>query len=149
MNWKSEAMDRLRQYDSLRMACSNIPQEIQRLRSRVCRTRGAATETVGTAGGYDRGDTAMLNDLVQLQELSWNLSRSKNWVAMTDRALRALTEKERLILSRLYIYPETGGLERLCRELGLEKSSVYRHRDRALQKFTLALYGLPEPWQAS
>lgn len=144
MNWKTEAAGRLRQYDSLKQACCNIPRELVRLHNRIYRVKGAGLEAVGSKQGYDRGDGALLNDLVLRQELRQNLERSRSWVRMTDQALQKLTEEERLILRRLYIFPETGGLDRLCQELGVEKSSVYRRRDRALEKFTLALYGAPE-----
>ena len=42
---------------------------------------------------------------------------------------------------RFYMCPEKGSVERLCSELGLESSSVYRKRDKALRRFTVALYG--------
>lgn len=149
MNWKEEATDRLRQYDSLRQACSNIPQQLEQLRSRIYRSKSANLQPGGSKGGYSRGDGALLNDLVLQQELRGNLERSRSWVRMTEEALKRLTEEERLILRRLYIHPESGSLERLCQELGVEKSSVYRRRDRALEKFTLALYGAPETRQMS
>ena len=31
MNWKNEAMEKLRQYDAMCLAADNIPQEIRRL----------------------------------------------------------------------------------------------------------------------
>jgi hypothetical protein len=42
------------------------------------------------------------------------------------------------------MYPERGNIERLCKELGMEASSVYRRRDSALKHFTLAFYGVEE-----
>ena len=51
------------------------------------------------------------------------------------------TPEEKLVLQRFYLSPERGSVERLCMELGVEQSSVYRKRDKALHKFALALYG--------
>ena len=149
MNWKAEATDRLRQYESLRLACTNIPRELERLRGRLYRARRAAPDGGGGKGGYDRAEGWLLNDLVLREELRQNLERSRYWVLATERALKSLTEQERLILQRLFISPERNGVDWLCQALCLEKSSVYRHRDRALEKFTLALYGAPEAWQIS
>ena len=39
---------------------------------------------------------------------------------------------------------EMGAPERLCKELGVETSSIYRRRDKALRHFTLAYYGIDE-----
>ena len=66
------------------------------------------------------------------------------WLKITDGALAALTPEEKLILHRLYICPEKGSLDKLCQGLQVEKSSIYRKRDKALQKFTYALYGITE-----
>jgi hypothetical protein len=55
-----------------------------------------------------------------------------------------LTPEERLVLLRIFILPESGSIQRLCDELNVEQSSVYRKRDKALEAFTLALYGRVE-----
>lgn len=68
----------------------------------------------------------------------------KHWLFVADRGLAALLPDEKLILQRLYLHPEKGALERLCSELGVEQSTVYRKRDQALQRFTVALYGFAE-----
>ena len=86
----------------------------------------------------------MLNNIIHRQELAWTLEQAHLWLQSTDRALTALTNEEKLILHRLYIYPEKGGLDRLCKELDVESSSVYRRRDRALKHFTLAYYGITD-----
>ena len=86
----------------------------------------------------------MINNILHRQELTWTLEQAQMWLQITDRALTALTKEERQILHSLYIYPEKGGVERLCKELGLESSSVYRRRDKALKHFTMAYYGIEE-----
>ena len=46
------------------------------------------------------------------------------------------------MLQRLFITKERDSLSRLCSELGVEQSSIYRKRDKALHRFTMALYGV-------
>ena len=144
MNWKSEAMEKLRRYDAMCKASSNIPVEIQRLQIAACATKGASADSTPVKGGGNRREEMLMNNLVHRQELQWTLDQTKCWLDVTERALKSLSKEERLILQRLYICPERGAIERLCQELDLEQSSVYRHRDRALQKFAIALYGFPE-----
>ncbi len=144
MNWKQEAADKLRQYACLRTACCNLPREIQRLRVEAGRIKRASAEPVSTKGCRGRGDTELLNNIVYRQELEWALERSKSLLTSTEQALDTLSREERRILNYLYISPESGGVQRLCQELGIEKSSAYRQRDRALEKFTIALYGTPD-----
>ena len=85
-----------------------------------------------------------MDNLVHRQELQWTLEQAKSWVRITERALRTLSPEEKLILHRMYILPERGCLDRLSMELGIEQSTIYRRRDKALHKFTMALYGIVE-----
>ena len=144
MNWKAEAKEKLRKYDAMRLATINIPQEIERLEIDARSIRSARTDATPVTGGGNRREEAMLNNIIHRQELAWTLEQAHLWLQSTDRALTALTNEEKLILHRLYIYPEKGGLDRLCKELDVESSSIYRRRDRALKHFTLAFYGIEE-----
>lgn len=144
MKWKDEAMDKLRRYDAMRQALMNIPQEIKRLKADACAIRAASADTVVVKGGGNRREDALINNLVERQELEWTLKQVKRWLSVTERGLSALTPDEQLVLQRLYLYPERGALDRLCMELGVEQSTIYRKRDQALHRFTLALYGFPE-----
>ena len=143
MNWKSEATEKLRQYDAMRKAACNIPKEIQRLRVAATAIRGVSTDATPVKGS-SRREEMLINNLVHRQELQWTLEQTKCWLDVTERALSCLTQEEKLILHRLYIYPERGAVDHLCKELGIEVSSIYRHRDKALQHFTLAYYGIDE-----
>ena len=142
MNWKNEAKEKLRRYDAMRLATINIPQEIHRLEIDAQSIRSSRSDATPVRGGGNKREEAMLNNILHRQELAWTLEQAQAWIRITDRALTALTNQEKQILTRLYIYPEKGGLERLCRELDMESSSVYRHREQALKRFTMALYGV-------
>lgn len=144
MNWKAEAMEKLRRYDAMRQSLQNIPLEMDRLAADACAIRGARTDGTPVKGGGNRREDALLNNMAQRQELGWALEQAQKWVDITERGLAVLSPEEKLVLHRFYLYPERGSVERLCMELGVEQSSVYRKRDRALQKFTLALYGAEE-----
>ena len=144
MNWKAEAKEKLRRYDAMRLATVNIPQELERLQIDACSIRAARTDSTPVTGGGNRREEAMINNLIQRQELERTLQQAQLWLQATDRALSALNPEEKLILHRLYIYPEKNGLARLCQELDVETSSIYRRRDRALRHFTLAFYGIEE-----
>ena len=84
---------------------------------------------------------SQLNNLVLRQELQTTLTRSRQWLEVVNLALSRLSRQDRQLLDRLYISPEYGGVEQLCRELEIEKSTLYRRRDQALLNFTRLLYG--------
>lgn len=144
MNWRNEAIEKLRRYDIMRQALRNIPEEIERLKAEATLLRKASPDSLHVRGSGGRQEDARINNIVQRQELERTLQHVRQWLNVADRGLLALNADERLILQRLYLYPQKGAIERLCSELGLEQSSVYRKRDQALHRFTAAIYGFLE-----
>lgn len=137
-------MEKLRRYDSMRRALGNIPEEIRRLKEEARAIRVSSFDHIVVRGGGGSREDALIDNLVKRQELEWTLKRVKHWVLVADRGLAALLPDEKLVLQRLYLHPEKDALQRLCDELGVEQSSIYRKRDQALQRFTTALYGFAE-----
>ena len=144
MNWKAEAMEKLRSYETMRLALVNLPREIDRLEAEF--TGIGAQRFTGRVTAKDQRsrEENMLNNIVKRQELQWSLDQAKLWMESVTGALEALEPEEKKILQQLYIAPKDGGMEQLCTKLCLEKSSIYRKRDIALRKFTLAMYGATE-----
>ena len=126
MNWKQEAIEKLKNYEGKRTALENIPEE-----------KAAGGESISQVEDKEQHTC----NLVCREELKRALKQARIWVKTVDRALATLSEEERLVLRRLYICQEKGNVDRLCEELHLEKASVYRRRDAALRQFTIALYG--------
>ena len=141
MNWKAEAKDKLRKYDLMVASTILIPENIARLKSEYTAIRSARIDGSPTSGATSERENALINNIAERQELEFTLKNAKAWVSMVNRALDVLSKDEQKILQRLYIYPEKGAVGRLGEELGVESSSIYRRRDQALLKFTLALYG--------
>ena len=144
MKWKDEAMEKLKRYSAMQRALRNIPEELRRLEADATALRSPSGEQVSVTGGGGRREDALINNLVQRQELERSLEQVKLWMSVADRGLAALTPEERLVVRRMYLYPERGAIDVLCAELGVEQASVYRKRDKALHRFTLALYGFSE-----
>lgn len=141
MNWKNEAKDKLRRFDAMRMATINIPREIVRLEGEFTAIRSARTDGTPIRGGTSAREDALINNITERNELALALLNAERFVDMVTGALERLHPDDRKILERLFVYPTKGSVERLCAEMGLEASSIYRRRDRALQAFTLSLYG--------
>ena len=143
MEWKKEAMDKLRRYNAMRQASVNIPAEIKLLQADCLALRNGAVSVRVKSSGSRRED-ALIDNIVKRQELEWSLKWVRQWLNHTDRGLNALGPEERLVLQRLYLTPEKGAVDALCAELGVEQATVYRKRDKAIEHFTMALYGIPE-----
>lgn len=122
--WKASAITRLTEYEAMVQARENLPGQIGE-----CQGSGAY-------GCDDR-----LDAMVRRGELKERLRNARMWLSRTEGALGVLTPEERLVLRLLYIAPRKGNVTRLCELLECEQATVYRRRDKALKKFTMALYG--------
>ncbi len=144
MNWKREAIDKLKNYEAHREALENIPKEIKRLESAYAGIRSATTDGTPISGGGNTREDSMLSNIVHRDELKRRLKEARLWVAQVDKALSVLDDEERLVLDRFYIHRAKGNVGELCERLNLEKTAVYDRRDKALRRFTIALYGVTE-----
>ena len=138
MNWKSEAIDKLKNYEAHRQAVEGLPKEIRRLESAYAGIRSAVS-----GGGSTRED-AMLSNIVHRDELRRRMKEARLWVAQVDKALAVLDDEERIVLDRFYIHRTKDSVGELCDRLNLEKTAVYDRREKALRHFTTALYGITE-----
>lgn len=144
MNWKQEAVDKLRQLEAKETALKTIPEEIARLESAMESIRSASADGSPVRGGGSGREDMLLSNICTRQELERSLKQTKLWVKSVNAALRVLLQDERRILERFYIRPVQGAAERLSSELGKDVKTIYSKKDRALYKFTVALYGLTE-----
>lgn len=141
MNWKTEAKEKLRKYDAMVNATINIPEEIAMLESMHKAIHTRKMDEPSIVRGESTHDEKFINNIAKRQELKWALKNAKSWVKLVENALECLLPDEKLIVQKLYIYPSKGAVKELCEELEITDSTLYRRRDQALERFTLALYG--------
>ena len=144
MDWKREAIDKLRCYAARKNALVSIPQEIRELEDAFAGIRSATTDGTPVHGGGSSREDMLLSNIAHRDELERSLRQAKDTVAIVDSGLAVLDDSERKVLDRFYIHPAQGNVDRLCEELGIEKATVYRRKEFALRKFTIALYGAVE-----
>ena len=108
------ALERLGQMETMRLAAENMPHEIA-----LAKEQGATP--------------------VQLKEMIARQRELRQWLKATGKALQVLTPEEMLVAQRLLILPAKNNVRRLCQELGVEQSSVYRRREKVLKKVGKAL----------
>ena len=144
MNWKFEAIEKLKEYTARKNAITSIPEEIKRLEEDAQRIRAASTDATPVQGGGSTREDMLLSNIVHREELQRRLSDALRWVDIVDAGLAVLSDEDRLVLDRFYIHPMRGNVDRLCDDLAIEKAAVYKRKEKALRRFTVALYGLTE-----
>lgn len=144
MIWKHEAIDKLKQYEVKCTALENIPLEIRQKELGMESIRSADPDSSPVKGSGTSREDMMLNNIAYREELKESYSQTKLWVEAMDRALSVLTPEELLVMERFYIHPEKKAADRLAGDLHVDIKTVYRRKDDALRKFTIALYGVTE-----
>ena len=145
MNWKREAIDKLKNYEAHKLALESLPKEIRRLESSFAGIRSATTDgTPVSGGGGSTREDVMLSNIVHRDELKRRLKEARRWVVQVDNALSVLDDEERLVLDRFYIHRTKNSVWDLCEQLHLERGAVYNRKNAALKHFTIALYGATE-----
>lgn len=144
MDWKKEAIDKLRQYTAKKQSLKSIPEEIKRLESEMANIRSAIGDGTPMQGGGSRREDMLLNNIVRREELERTLDQAKIWVDLVDAGMEILNDTERLVLDRFFVHPERGAADRLAGDLGIDVKTVYHRRDAAIRRFTISLYGAVE-----
>lgn len=140
MIWQEFAIDELKKHLSRQVARLNLEDRIGELNAQAV-SLGGNSNSVPTSGDHSKIEDKWLNIVVQRDKLKENLKDVEQALIRVDRGLQALDERERKILNGFYIHRTAGYIDRLCDELHYEKSMIYRIKDEALYKFTIAMYG--------
>lgn len=141
MNWRTIAVDKLKDYRVKIAGKGNLEDEISELESRRRGIRSATADGNPVRGGGSGREDMMLNSIALQDEKEEVLLMTDRWIERVERGLAELNSEERTILDRFYIHPEKGAAERLAMDLGVDVKTVYFRKDRALRKFTIAMCG--------
>lgn len=144
MNWSGIAIQRLKEYEVRQKALDNIPEQIATLEAKFTSIRAATTDGRPTGDNSNHREDALIYNIAAREELKNNLAIVKREIEITDRGLNALTKEEHRILSLFYVNRPRDYIARLCDELFIGQSELYRRKDDALRKFTRACYGIVE-----
>lgn len=141
MNWKFEAVEKLRLYEAKKQSLKSIPEEIRRLEAVMRSIRSASADGTPVSGGGSGREDMLLSNIVQREEMERALEQAKMWVNLVEAGLEILNDEERLILDRFFIHSEKGAADWLASALNLDVKTVYKRKDAALRRFTVSLYG--------
>lgn len=144
MYWKTEAINKLKMYEAKKIALHNIPCQIKALESEFTAVKSSARDSAPVSGGTNQREDKLLSNIIERDELAQNYRIVSAQIAAIEKGLSILTDEELHILRRFYVDRHMGHIEKLCEELNLEQSQIYRKKDTALRKFVTAMYGVQD-----
>ena len=143
-DWKISAIEKLKQYKAKRQALEIIPMQIAEIESTMISIRSGANVAPVSGGKSTRKENMLLSYIVQKEELQRNLDRVKLWIEFMEKGLNILDQDERKLLDRFYITGGRRAVGDLADEFAADVKTIYARKDKALRKFTIALYGCVE-----
>jgi len=145
MNYKKWAIPRLCELEAKRAALNLVPLQIRALEQAAAALKSPRLDKEHVAGGESNArEAALIANIAERDKLRRNLELTAEEVKVVDCALAGLPEEERHILDCFYVHRSRGAAEKLCSELGYEKSAVYELKEKALINFARRLYGIVE-----
>ena len=143
--WKYHAEGKLRAYRLQKTALVNLQEEISILESEATSIRSATADGTPVKGGGSGRESRLLSNIVKREELKRLYDRTLADVRIVDRGLQALTHDDRHVLEVMYINQAPGCVRQIMEEYSLaEETSAYKRRNKALWRFTVAVYGATE-----
>lgn len=142
MNWQKESINDLKAYAARKNSVLTMSEEIAELEAKAERLNSTLGK-IPVQGGSSKVEDSLINNIVEKERLKTNLEITKKWILRVERGLSNLSEEEKQVLDGFYMANIlTNRLEKLCDKLHCEKSTIYRIKEKALYKFTIAMYGI-------
>ena len=92
------------------------------------------------SGNVHTGEESIINRIDEINTLRERYRQALEYMAWFKPAWAQFGEDEQYILESYYLDEET--VANICAHQGIEKTSFYKTKNRALQHFTTLLYGV-------
>lgn len=83
---------------------------------------------------------------VHLLRREAQIARPRYQVAVIEAAMEALSELQRQIVERKYHDPDKPSDQAIAKDLGIDRATLYRHRDEIVRTFAIA-FGWWHEWE--
>lgn len=95
-----------------------------------------------TGSGANRYEERLVKLIDLCDDLRLRRKNIETNLECIERGFKLLSEYEKDLLNGFYVYGGRGVADRMMSRYHKERSTIYRDKDRALNRFTQALYGI-------
>ena len=141
MDYRLLAQEELKSLPMLASASENTAMELEEIRLKLRAMKNMRDYYEETRKELHAGDERLLALQSQKSELQLRLRQTQLRMMRIGRALDVLSDEERRLLTECYVRRENTP-EDIMEVIGVEKSSFYRMRGEALERFTRAMFGV-------
>ena len=143
MEYYGFAIQRLKDYDFRKSSIENIKLQIETLEGQYLSIKSPQFDGMPRGSG-GKDENILIENIARRDELRFNLGIAEREVRITESALSVLSDDEKVILELFYISRPYNHIQKLMDKLHVSQSELFRRKDSALRKFTMAAYGIVE-----
>ena len=141
MDYRLIAQEELKALPMLASASANTALALEEVRQQLRSIKDSGDSRPETCAESDFNEEHLFSLQSQIKELQLRLREMRLRMNRIDRAMDVLSDEERRLLIECYV--RRGNTpEDVMEIIGVEKSSFYRMRGEALERFTRAMFGV-------
>ena len=143
-DYKKACKWELGRYYEKMQAIDSLQDEIDMLSARMEGIRSPARDATPVQGGSSTAEDRIVDAIYSMDNLKVRHELVKWQVRQMDRGLSILTDQQRRILEVAVMRREYNAIDRLCDELHISRSELYRRMDEAIKRYTICRCGVTE-----
>ena len=140
--WQMITISDLKAFRQKEKSIKRLEERLSELNESCGKIQAVRYDSESHGNGQHLPEDNWINDIVLKREIEAQLRAVRCEVYHVRQTLEALEPEERKVLEGFFMNRTAGYIDKLISELNLERSSVYRLKDRALEHYVLIAYGV-------
>lgn len=140
---RSAAVDALKDYGSMKFIIDHTDEEIKAAYQKMGGVSSPQYDGMPHSHNPQAGEDRILKGIEEIDVLKERYRQAAEYMAWFVPAWEELSEDERYVLETFYsdADSQTNAVYDICDHFGIERSSAYNRKNRALGKLVTLLYG--------
>ena len=140
---RSAAVDALKDYGSMKFIIEHTDDEIKSAYEKISGVRSPQFDGMPHSHNPQAGEDRIIKGIEEIDVLKERYRQAAEYMAWFVPAWNELSEDERYVLETFYsdADSQTNVIYDICDHFGIERSSAYNRKNRALGKLVTLLYG--------
>lgn len=138
------AIEALKDYDNMQFIIDNTDEEIKAAYDDMTSVKSVNLNGMPKAHNPKSGEENIINSIEKISILENRYKEAMEYMAWFEPAWEMLSEDEQYILKKFYNSQYGKRLDAIydiCERLGIERTTAYKRKNRALNKLSRMLFG--------
>lgn len=141
---KSAVVNILKDYNSMQYIIDNTNKEIKEAEAELYGLKSAGFDDMPRTRNVKSNEDRVVKGIVAIDVMKERYRQALEYMNWLKPAWNELSNEEQYVLTEFYILEEEkqiNAVYNVCEKFGIERSSAYNKKNRALQHLALLLYG--------